>query len=193
MRVEARRLSTGRSDGRELRGRPPSPPSFDISHCHRNDPHVHRDTAITADGAIFFAMRSLPRKVFSKRLITSTTVVRKPRSWAPPSGFSPLTASWHRSTEFRKFLDQVEANVPADLDVHLVMDNYATHKTKPIRDWLAKRPRWHVHFTPTDALWINQVERFFGLLTEKQIRLGIHAGRSLLTSPWMPSSAFAYE
>jgi hypothetical protein len=51
----------------------------------------------------------------------------------------------HRSSEFRRFLDQVEAAVPANLDVHLVMDNYATHKTKPVRDWLAKRPRWHVH------------------------------------------------
>jgi hypothetical protein len=54
------------------------------------------------------------------------------------------------------------------------MDNYATHKTKPIRDWLAKRPRWHVHFTPTGAFWVNQVERFFALLTEKQIRRGVH-------------------
>ena len=80
----------------------------------------------------------------------------------------------HRSSEFRKFLDQIEANVPRDLDVHLVMDNYATHKTKPIRDWLAKRPHWHVHFTPTSASWINQVERFFALITEKQIRRGVH-------------------
>lgn len=80
----------------------------------------------------------------------------------------------HRSSEFRKFLDQIEANVPAGLDVHLVMDNYATHKTQPIRDWLAKRPCWHVHFTPTGASWINQVERFFALLTEKQIRRGVH-------------------
>ena len=80
----------------------------------------------------------------------------------------------HRSSEFRKFLDQIEANVPGELDVHLVMDNYATHKTKLIRDWLAKRPRWHVHFTPTGASWINQVERFFALITDKQIRRGIH-------------------
>ncbi len=80
----------------------------------------------------------------------------------------------HRSTEFRKFLDQIETNVPADLDVHLVMDNYATHKTRPVRDWLAKRPRWHVHFTPTGASWINQVERFFALITDKQIRRGVH-------------------
>lgn len=80
----------------------------------------------------------------------------------------------HRSSEFRRFLDQIEANVPSHLDVHLVMDNYATHKTKPVRDWLAKRPRWHVHFTPTGASSINQVERFFALITEKQIRRGVH-------------------
>ena len=80
----------------------------------------------------------------------------------------------HRAAEFRKFLDEIEANVPADLDVHLVMDNYATHKTRIIRDWLAKRPRWHVHFTPTSASWVNQVERFFAILTERQIRRGVH-------------------
>ena len=57
----------------------------------------------------------------------------------------------HRSAEFRKFLDRIEAEVPADLEVHLVMDNYATHKTKLIRDWLAKRPRWQIHFTPTSV------------------------------------------
>ena len=88
----------------------------------------------------------------------------------------------HRSSEFRKFLDQIEANVPANLDVHLVMDNYATHKTKPIRDWLAKRPRWHAHFTPTGASWINQVERFFALITEKQIRRGVHRSIQALES-----------
>jgi transposase len=80
----------------------------------------------------------------------------------------------HRATEFRKFLDEIEANMPRDLDVHLVMDNYATHKTPLIRAWLARRPRWHVHLTPTSSSWINQVERFFALLTEKQIRRGVH-------------------
>ena len=64
--------------------------------------------------------------------------------------------------------------MPDDLDVHLVMDNYATHKTQLIRNWLAKRPRWHVHLTPTGSSWINQVERFFALLTENQIKRGIH-------------------
>lgn len=80
----------------------------------------------------------------------------------------------HRAREFRKFLDEIEAAVPGDLDVHLVMDNYATHKTPLIRNWLAKRPRWHVHLTPTSASWLNQVERFFALITERKIRRGIH-------------------
>lgn len=80
----------------------------------------------------------------------------------------------HRSREFRKFLDCIEAGVPDDLDVHIIMDNYATHKTKLIRNWFAKRPRWHVHFTPTSASWINQVERFFALLTDDKLRRGIH-------------------
>lgn len=79
----------------------------------------------------------------------------------------------HRAKEFRKFLDEIEANVPDDLDIHLVMDNYATHKTPLIRNWLAKRPRWHVHLTPTGSSWINQVERFFALLSERQIKRGV--------------------
>jgi transposase len=80
----------------------------------------------------------------------------------------------HRASEFRKFLDEIEAVVPGNLDVHLVMDNYATHKTPLIRNWLAKRPRWHVHLTPTSSSWLNQVERFFATLTDKKIRRSIH-------------------
>jgi transposase len=80
----------------------------------------------------------------------------------------------HRAAEFRRFLDEIDANVPPNLDVHLILDNSATHKTKRIRDWLAKRPRYHVHFTPTSASWINQVERWFGLLTERALRRGVH-------------------
>jgi transposase len=76
----------------------------------------------------------------------------------------------HRSEEFRKFLDTIENNVPEELDVHLVMDNYATHKTAAIQRWLIKRPRFHVHFTPTSASWLNMVERWFAALTEKQLR-----------------------
>lgn len=82
--------------------------------------------------------------------------------------------SRHRATEFRRFLDEIEANVPPDLDIHLVMDNYATHKAPIVRAWLVRRPRWHVHLTPTSSSWLNQVERFFALLTDKQIRRGVH-------------------
>jgi transposase len=80
----------------------------------------------------------------------------------------------HRSVEFRQFLDTIEAAVPPDLDIHLILDNYGTHKTALIRRWLAKRPRFHVHFTPTSASWLNLVERWFATLTVKQIRRGSH-------------------
>lgn len=80
----------------------------------------------------------------------------------------------HRSSEFRKFLDAIDAAVPKDLDCHLILDNYGTHKTALIQRWLAKRPRFHLHFTPTGASWLNLVERWFAALTEKQIRRGTH-------------------
>lgn len=88
----------------------------------------------------------------------------------------------HRAVEFRKFLDEIEAAVPADLDVHLVIDNYATHKAPTVRNWLNRRPRWHVHLTPTSSSWLNQVERFFALLSERQIRRGIHRSVAALKS-----------
>jgi transposase len=80
----------------------------------------------------------------------------------------------HRAVEFRQFLDAIDAAVPRKLDVHLIMDNYATHKTAVIRNWLAKRPRFHVHFTPTYGSWLNLVERWFAELTNKQLRRGAH-------------------
>lgn len=80
----------------------------------------------------------------------------------------------HRSTEFLTFLRTIETSVPEDMDVHLVMDNYGTHKTPSVKNWFARHPRFHVHFTPTSASWINQVERWFATLTEKQIRRGTH-------------------
>jgi transposase len=88
----------------------------------------------------------------------------------------------HRSVEFRNFLDTIEQNVPPELDVHLILDNYGTHKTQLIRDWLAKRPRFHLHFTPTSASWLNLVERWFAQLTEKQLRRGVHRSTKELES-----------
>lgn len=80
----------------------------------------------------------------------------------------------HRSVEFKKFLTKLDKEVPADLDVHLICDNYGTHKSPAVKKWLEAHPRFHMHFTPTYSSWLNQVERWFGLLTDKQIRRGTH-------------------
>jgi len=80
----------------------------------------------------------------------------------------------HRSVEFLDFLKRIDAAVPLDLDIHLVLDNYGTHKTALVRSWLQKRPQYHLHFTPTHASWLNQVERWFALLTQRQIKRGSH-------------------
>jgi transposase len=84
----------------------------------------------------------------------------------------------HRAREFRAFLNVVEVNVPGDLAVHVIMDNVSTRKTQAIRNWFAKRPRWHTHYTPTSASWISLVERFFANLTDKQIRRGAHRSKN---------------
>ena len=79
-----------------------------------------------------------------------------------------------RAREFRKFLTTIDSRVPARLVVHLILDNSSTHKTPAIHRWLARHPRFHLHFTPTGASWINLVERWFSALTEKQLRRGVH-------------------
>jgi transposase len=80
----------------------------------------------------------------------------------------------HPHQEYLKFLKKTGKSVPSGLDVHIVCDNYATHKTPEVQEWLARRPRFHVHFTPTGSSWINQVERWFGLLTDQMIRRAVH-------------------
>jgi transposase len=78
----------------------------------------------------------------------------------------------HRHQEFLSFLKHIDRNVPKELDIHLVIDNYSTHKHAKVRTWLAAHPRYHVHYTPTYASWLNQVERWFGLITQQAIRRG---------------------
>ena len=78
----------------------------------------------------------------------------------------------HRHQEFLAFLRLIDKEVPTELDIHLVLDNYATHKHAKVKEWLAKRPRYHLHFTPTYSSWLNQVERWFGLLSEKALKRG---------------------
>lgn len=77
-----------------------------------------------------------------------------------------------RHQEFLRFLERIDEAIPATLEIHLVMDNYGTHKMPKVQRWFARRPRYHLHFTPTSASWLNQVERFFGLLTDRRIRRG---------------------
>lgn len=78
----------------------------------------------------------------------------------------------HRHQEYLQFLRHIDANVPPELDIHLVVDNYATHKHPKVKRWLAARPRYHVHFTPTYASWLNQVEIWFNIITQRAIRRG---------------------
>jgi transposase len=78
----------------------------------------------------------------------------------------------HRHQEFLAFLRRLDACIPQELDVHLIVDNYATHKHPKVRTWLARRPRYHIHYTPTYSSWLNQVERWFGLITQRAIRRG---------------------
>ena len=80
----------------------------------------------------------------------------------------------HRASEYKKFLVTIDKTVPPELEVHLVCDNLSTHKTPAILEWLARHPRFHVHFTPTGSSWINQVERWFGLLTSQLLRRSVH-------------------
>src|SRR5437867_2418987 len=80
----------------------------------------------------------------------------------------------HRAREFHRFLVTIDAAVPAELDIHLIVDNASTHKTPVIHRWLLRHPRFHLHFTPTSSSWINLVERWFAALTEKQLRRGVH-------------------
>ena len=78
----------------------------------------------------------------------------------------------HRHQEFLKFLRRIDKSVPPDLDIHLVLDNYVTHKHTKVKAWLAERPRYHIHFTPNYSSWLNQVERWFGVITQRAIRRG---------------------
>ena len=89
---------------------------------------------------------------------------------------------YHRHQEFLSFLRQIDANVPPDLDMHLVLDNYAAHKHEKVKAWLARHPRYHLHFVPTYSSWLNQVERWFALITQRAIRRGSFRSVKELTS-----------
>ena len=103
----------------------------------------------------------------------------RPRAHLAPAAVSPLYhgaqgAARRALGRRHEALKEIDRCVPEGLDVHIVMDNYATHKTAAVKAWLARRAHWHVHFTPTSASWINQVERWFAELTRKQLQRGVH-------------------
>ena len=79
----------------------------------------------------------------------------------------------HRNLEFLKFLRHIDREIPLDLDIHMILDNYGTHNHPNVRAWLSKRPRYHLHFTPTGSSWLNLVERWFGEITRKRLRRGV--------------------
>ena len=95
----------------------------------------------------------------------------------------------HRAREFRHFLNTIDASVPADLEIHLVLDNYATHKAPTIRRWLRQHPRYHLHFIPTSSSWLNQVETWFSVLTQRQLRRGVHRSVKELTTALLSYTA----
>lgn len=99
----------------------------------------------------------------------------------------------HRAREFRQFLNTIDAEVPADLDIHLVLDNYSTHKAPTVKRWLAQHPRYHLHFTPTSSSWLNQVETWFSLLTQRQLRRGVHRSVAELESALLAYAAHSNE
>jgi transposase len=93
----------------------------------------------------------------------------------------------HRHQEFLRFLYQIEREVPAHLEIHIILDNYGTHKTPKVARWFVRRPRYHLHFTPTSASWLNQIERWFAKITQERIRRD--AFRSVAELERGPSSA----
>ena len=94
--------------------------------------------------------------------------------------------SRHRAVEFRQFLETIDHQVPRRCALHLIIDNYATHQTPALKRWLLRHPRFHLHFTPTGASWLNLVERWFAGLTEKQLRRGVQHSRTAGRNPPLP-------
>lgn len=99
----------------------------------------------------------------------------------------------HRAREFRQFLNSIDAEVPVELDIHLVLDNYSTHKAPTVKRWLAQHPRYHLHFTPTSSSWLNQVETWFSLLTQRQLRRGVHRSVAELVAALLAYTARSNE
>ena len=147
-------------------------------------PPLHPIPPCHATAIVRSAGSSEPARAFSSPISQITRVRVYHRRHGTTSLFAALSVATgtvngechrrHRSQEFLQFLKTIEGNVSDGLDIHLILDNYGTHKTARVRRWLAAHPRFHVHFTPTSASWLNLVERWFAALTENQIKPGAH-------------------
>jgi transposase/transposase-like protein len=129
--------------------------------------------ALARSQPAFPMMPGMPEKRTHDYVRHGTTTLFAALNTADRSVISSLHRK-HRAAEFRRFLAKIDSQVPEGLDVHLICDNYQTHKTPAVRNWLAAHPRFHMHFTPTYSSWLNQVERFFGFVTEDLLRRSDH-------------------
>lgn len=129
--------------------------------------------ALNRSQPVFAMMPGTPERISHDYVRAGTTDLSAALEIATGQVITQLS-SRHRSIEFKRFLIKIDQQVPADLDVHVICDNLSTHKTPLIQRWLIKHPRFHLHFTPTGSSWLNLVERWFGEITMKLIRRGVH-------------------
>jgi len=137
--------------------------------------------ALDRSAPVLPMMPGTPERVTHDYLRAGTTDLFAALEVATGKVITKMTAQ-HRAAEFKAFLTEIDKQVPAELDVHLICDNLSTHKTEAIRRWLVRHPRFHLHFTPTSASWLNLVERWFGEITMKLIRRGVHRTVAALTT-----------
>ena len=147
-----------------------NPPEAAVVYCVDEKSQVQ---ALARSQPAFPMMPGMPEKRTHDYVRHGTTSLFAAFNTADGSVISSLHRR-HRTIEFKKFLAKIDTEVPADLEVHLICDNYGTHKTPAVRTWLAQHPRFHLHFTPTYSSWINQVERFFGYITADLLQRSDH-------------------
>ena len=147
-----------------------NPPESAVVYCVDEKSQIQ---ALARSQPAFPMMPGMPEKRTHDYLRHGTTSLFAAFNTADGTVISSLHRR-HRSIEFKKFLAKIDANVPPGLDVHLVCDNYGTHKSPTVRAWLEKHPRFHVHYTPTYSSWVNQVERFFGYVTTDLLQRSDH-------------------
>jgi len=147
-----------------------NPPEMAVVYCVDEKSQVQ---ALARSQPAFPMMPGMPEKRTHDYLRHGTTSLFAAFNPADGSVISSVHRR-HRTIEFKKFLAKLDAEIPADLDVHLICDNYGTHKTPAVRSWLERHPRFHMHYTPTYSSWINQVERWFAYLTQDLLQRSDH-------------------